>query len=38
MHGVFYVDAGLLDGYKHPDTVLESGGFPDEVTPSWMQK
>jgi hypothetical protein len=37
MHGTFYVDAGMLDGYAHPDTVLESSGFADEVTPPWME-
>ncbi len=36
MHGVFYVDAGVLDGYAHPDSVLESSGFADETTPPWM--
>jgi hypothetical protein len=36
MHGKFYVDAGMLEGYAHPDAVLESSGFTDEVTPSWM--
>lgn len=37
MHGVFYVDAGMLDGYSHPDAVLEFSGFADEMTPPWMQ-
>lgn len=37
MHGTFYVDAGMLDGYAHPDTVLETGGFADEVSPPWME-
>ena len=37
MHGVFYVDAGMLDEYAHPDTVLEFSGFLDETTPPWMQ-
>jgi hypothetical protein len=36
MHGVFYVDAGMLEGYAHPNTVLEVSGFADEVTPPWM--
>ena len=36
MHGVFYIDTGLLENYAHPDTVLEVSGFPGEVTPSWM--
>ncbi|MGZ3789881.1 MAG: L,D-transpeptidase family protein [Bacteriovorax sp.] len=36
MHGTFYVDAGLLDGYAHPDSVLEFSGFMDEMTPPWM--
>ena len=37
MHGTFYVDAGLLEGYAHPDSVLESSGFADETTPPWMK-
>lgn len=37
MHGTFYVDAGMLEGYAHPDTVLETGGFANEVTPPWME-
>lgn len=37
MHGVFYIDAGLLDGYAHPDSVLEWAGFADEMTPPWMK-
>ena len=36
MHGIFYVDAGMLDEYAHPDEVLEFSGFSDEVTPPWM--
>lgn len=36
MHGVFYVDAGMLEGYAHPGAVLEASGFMDEVTPPWM--
>lgn len=36
MFGTFYVDAGMLDGYAHPTAILESSGFADEVTPSWM--
>lgn len=36
MHGVFYVDSGMLSEYAHPDRVLESSGFPDETTPPWM--
>lgn len=36
MHGVFYVDAGMLEGYAHPSTVVEVSGFADEVTPQWM--
>lgn len=36
MHGVFYVDAGVLENYAHPDSVLESAGFSDEMTPPWM--
>jgi hypothetical protein len=34
--GVFYVDAGFLNGYNHPRAILEVGGFMDEVTPPWM--
>lgn len=34
--GVFYVDAGFLDGYHHPKAILELGGFEDEETPPWM--
>jgi hypothetical protein len=37
MHGVFYIDAGMLEGYAHPNSVLEVSGFADEVTPSWMK-
>lgn len=37
MHGVFYVDAGVLEAYAHPDTVLEVSGFADEMTPPWMK-
>ncbi|MBP9680009.1 MAG: L,D-transpeptidase [Bacteriovorax sp.] len=37
MHGVFYADAGMLDGYAHPDSVVEASGFKDEVTPPWMK-
>ncbi|MFA6236414.1 MAG: L,D-transpeptidase family protein [Bacteriovorax sp.] len=36
IHGKFYVDAGVLEGYTHPDSILETGGFDDEVSPSWM--
>jgi hypothetical protein len=36
MSGVYYVDTGILNNYKHPSVVLESSGFPDEVTPPWM--
>lgn len=36
MRGTFYVDAGMLEGYSHPTTVVEISGFSDEVTPSWM--
>lgn len=36
MHGVYYVDAGILSDYAHPDSVLEVSGFMDEVTPTWM--
>jgi hypothetical protein len=37
MHGIFYIDAGVLSDYAHPDRVLEASGFPDESTPPWMQ-
>lgn len=37
MHGVFYVDAGVLQGYDHPGEILEVSGFKDEVTPPWMK-
>lgn len=36
MHGVFYIDSGMLSEYQHPDEILEVSGFADEVTPSWM--
>jgi hypothetical protein len=36
MHGTFYVDAGMLEGYAHPESVVEVSGFSDEVTPPWM--
>ena len=35
--GIFYVDAGMLSGYSHPTAILETGGFENEVTPSWME-
>lgn len=35
MQGTFYVDAGMLENYTHP-VKLETGGFADEITPSWM--
>jgi hypothetical protein len=38
MHGTFYVDAGMLEGYAHPEEVVEVSGFSDEVTPSWMKR
>jgi hypothetical protein len=34
--GVFYVDAGFLNGYYHPRAIVESSGFMDEETPPWM--
>lgn len=34
--GLFYVDAGILENYEHPKAILETGGFPDEVVPPWM--
>lgn len=37
MHGTFYVDSGLLEGYAHPDEILEVSGFADEATPPWMK-
>ncbi len=36
MHGVYYVDGGLLSDYAQPDRVLETSGFADEMTPPWM--
>ncbi len=36
MHGTFFVDAGLLDNYSHPDSILEVSGFSDETSPPWM--
>lgn len=36
MHGVYYIDAGMLEDYKHPGSPLEVSGFMDEVTPIWM--
>jgi hypothetical protein len=36
MHGVFYVDAGMLKEYAHPEQILEISGFTDEMTPPWM--
>lgn len=35
-YGVYYVDAGFLDGYHHPTEILEVGGFEGEETPPWM--
>jgi hypothetical protein len=34
--GIYYVDAGFLDGYDHPKAIVEVGGFDGEVTPPWM--
>ncbi len=34
--GVYYVDTGMLENYQHPRAILEIGGFPEEVSPSWM--
>lgn len=34
--GVYYVDAGFLEGYHHPKKKLEVSGFMDEETPPWM--
>ncbi len=36
MHGTFFVDAGVLEGYAHPNEIVEVSGFMDEVTPPWM--
>lgn len=36
MSGVYYIDTGTLSNYRHPSTILETGGYPDEETPSWM--
>jgi hypothetical protein len=36
MHGIYYVDTGVLSNYAHPTATLEVSGFLDEVTPSWM--
>jgi hypothetical protein len=36
MHGTYYVDAGFLEGYAHPTTVVEVSGFENEATPPWM--
>jgi hypothetical protein len=27
-----------MEGYAHPDTVLEVSGFADEMTPPWMKR
>lgn len=35
--GVYYVDAGFLNGYHHPRAILEVSGFMDEETPPWMR-
>lgn len=37
MSGVFYVDAGMVKNYKHPDS-LPKGGKRGEVVPSFMLK
>jgi hypothetical protein len=34
--GVYYIDAGFLNGYHHPRAIVESSGFMDEETPPWM--
>lgn len=36
MHGVYYIDAGMLENYSHPEDKVEVSGFMDEMTPSWM--
>ena len=36
MHGIYYVDTGVLSNYTHPTATLEVSGFLDEVTPFWM--
>jgi hypothetical protein len=35
-YGIYYVDAGILSGYNHPNAILETSGFEDEETPPWM--
>jgi hypothetical protein len=35
MQGTFYIDAGLLENYKHPND-LAVGGYRGEVTPEFM--
>lgn len=35
--GVYYVDAGFLNGYRHPYVVMQVSGFMDEETPPWMR-
>lgn len=37
MSGVFYVDTGVLEGYAHPNEVLEISGLK-EVTPPFMTR
>ncbi len=34
--GVFYIDSGFLNNYRHPKTKLDVSGFMDEETPPWM--
>lgn len=36
MSGTYFIDTGTLYNYNHPSEILETGGFPDEVTPPWM--
>lgn len=37
MKGVFYVDAGLLEGYSHPKSEqVKKGGFRSELAPKYM--
>ena len=35
--GTYYVDAGFLNGYRHPRVVMTVSGFMDEETPPWMK-
>ncbi|MBT3236312.1 MAG: L,D-transpeptidase [Bdellovibrionales bacterium] len=38
MHGVFYIDTGLVRGYRHPtDARILRGGYKDELVPSFIE-